>query len=102
MSDESDDSDEDEFDKLGSEYGSNGTYSTGLGGLLCSLGFLLGVNLSDDGSYDSDGGSLALPYKSIGEARTGECTGNANIFSITQISAESWIDPMFVESSGIG
>ena len=58
--------------------------------------------LSDDESCYSDRRSLELPYINIGEAGTGECTGNANIFSIARISAESWFDPMFVESSGMG
>ena len=55
-----------------------------------------------DKSCDRDGGSLVLPYKNIGEACTGECTGNVNIFSIAKILVESWIDQMFVESSGMG
>ena len=40
--------------------------------------------------------------KYIGEVCTRECIVNANIFSIVQILAESWIDPMFVESPGMG
>ena len=54
-----------------------------------------------------EGGSLALPFKNIGEAGTGggvytKYTGNVNIFSIMQILADSWIDLMFVESAGMG
>ena len=45
---------------------------------------------------------LSLQYENIGEAGTGECNGDANIFSITQISAEVWIDPIFIKSTGMG
>ena len=61
FSDESDDYDEEESDKLGPESGPAGTLVTGLGGLLYGLGFNLGVTLSADESYGGDGGSLALP-----------------------------------------
>ena len=71
------------------------------------LVFPLGVTLSDYESYDGDGGSLSVPLKIIGGLVTGEflCTkftGDINIFSISRISAGSWIDLMFVESSGMG
>ena len=82
MSDESYDSDKEEYEKLGSESGSAGRYGTGLGGLLCILVIRLVVTLYADNLCDSDGGLLALPYKNIGEAGTVECTGDANIFSI--------------------
>ena len=61
LSDESDDSDKEEYDKLGSESGSACTHSTGLGGLLCGLGINLGVTISADESWDGDRGSFALP-----------------------------------------
>ena len=98
-SNESDDSDEEESDKLGSESGSTGMYGTQL---LCGIGINLGVTLYYDESWDSDGGSCTLPYKNIGEADTRECTGDANIFSMAQILAESWIDTVFVELFGMG
>ena len=46
-------------------------------------------------------GVTCSPYKNICGAGTVECTSNANIFSIAQISDESWIDPMFFESDGM-
>ena len=69
--------------------------------MLSGLVISLGVILSDDESFDGDRGSPALPYKNIGEVGTGEYTGDANIFSISQISAGSWIDPMFIKLSVI-
>ena len=63
------------------------------------LGITLGVTLSDDRSPDDDRGSLALGYENIDEAGTREFSGDENIFSIAQISAESLIDPMLVESA---
>ena len=71
-------------------------------GFLRGLGFPLGVTLSSYELCGGDGGSLALPYKNIGEACTGERTGDVNIFSIAQILAELWIYPMFVGSAGMG
>ena len=50
MSDESNDSDEEEYKKPGSESGSAGTYGTGLGVLLHGVGFPLGVTLYSDES----------------------------------------------------
>ena len=41
------------------------------------------------------------PIQKIGEAVTKEFTGNFSIFSIGRISSESWIDPMFVEFTGM-
>ena len=61
MSDESDEFNEEESDKLGYESWSSNTYSTRLGGLLRGLGIPLGVTLTDDESFGSDGGSLAPP-----------------------------------------
>ena len=61
MSDESDELDEEEYDKLGSEYCSYSTFGTGLGGFLRGLGFPLGITVSADESYDGDQGSLAVP-----------------------------------------
>ena len=43
-----------------SESGSAGTFSTGLVGLACGLGFHLDVTISADESCGGDGGSLAL------------------------------------------
>ena len=60
-SDELDESDEEESDKLGSEYGSVGAFSTGLGGLLCVVGFPLSVTISAYESCDGDQVSLAVP-----------------------------------------
>ena len=60
-SDESDHSNKEEYDELGSESGLAGTFGNGLGRLLRGLGIPLGVTLSADESYDGDGGSLALP-----------------------------------------
>ena len=67
-----------------------------MGGLLCGVLFILGVTLYADESCNDDGGSLALPYKNIGEAGTGggvciKCTGDVKIFSIAWILAESWV-----------
>ena len=45
--DESDDCDEEEYDKLGSESRSAGTFSAGFGGLLRGVGFPLGVTNLD-------------------------------------------------------
>ena len=59
-SDESDESDEEQFDKPGSESWSDGTFSTRLGGLLRGLWVTLGVTLSDNDPCGGDGGSLAL------------------------------------------
>ena len=61
------------------------------------LGLTLDVTLSSDESYDVNGGSLTLTYENICEAITVECTGDVYIFSIAQISAESWVDLMFVD-----
>ena len=61
MSDESDDSDEQEPEKLGSESGPAGTFDNGWGGLSRGLGFPLGFTIYDDESCDSDGESLAIP-----------------------------------------
>ena len=61
---------------------SAGMYSTGLVGFLCGLGIPLCVTLSDDESFHNYGGSLAIPYKNIHKAGIGECTGDANTFSI--------------------
>ena len=97
FSDESDDSDEEESDKLGSESGSDGTCGTGLGGFTRILGFALGIKLSADESCDGDRGSLAFPNENIGEVCTRESTSDSNIFSIAWIKAESWIDLMLVE-----
>ena len=71
MSDESDNSDEEEYGALGSEYGSASTYGTVLGGFLRGLGFPLGVKLSADESCDGVVGSLALPELNIDVACTG-------------------------------
>ena len=60
MSDESDESDEEYSDELGSESWSAGTFGTGLGELLHDVGFLLGVTLSAFESCDGDRGSLAV------------------------------------------
>ena len=51
-------------------------------------------------------GHLLSHLKNCG-AGTGDvvctkCTDDVNIFSITQILAESWMDMMFVELDGIG
>ena len=106
LSDESDEYGEEESDKLGSESRQYNMYGTGLGGLLCGLVFTLGFTLNDDESCDGNRGSLALPCQNIGEACTractGACTGDANIFYIAKIFSESWIDPMFVKSAGMG
>ena len=61
LPDETDDYDEEEYDKLGSKSEPSGTYGTRLGGLLCGLLFTLGVTLHDDESCDGDRGSLVLP-----------------------------------------
>ena len=62
-SDESDESDKEEYDELGSESRSAGIYGTILYELLHGLGIPLGVTLSYDESWDGDGGSLSPPYK---------------------------------------
>ena len=76
------------------------------GQLLSGLVFLLGVMLSADESCNGDRGSIALPYKHIGEMGTVggvciKCTDTVNICYIAQVSAESWSDLIFVESSGM-
>ena len=53
---ESDDSDEEESDELGSESGSSGRYGTGLGGLSHGVGIPLGFTLYSEKSCDGDGG----------------------------------------------
>ena len=63
MSNESDDSDQEESEKLGSESGSARTYGTRLGGFLRGLGFPLGVMVSTDESRNGDGGLLKFPTK---------------------------------------
>ena len=60
-SDDSDESNKEEFDELGYESRSTGTFSTGLSGLLCGEGFPLGVTFHADESCGDDVGSLALP-----------------------------------------
>ena len=77
-------------------------FGTGLVGLSRGLGFLLDVTISADELCDGDGEPLSLPYICFGEAGTGECTNDVNIFSIAQILAKSWIGLMFVELSGMG
>ena len=58
-SDESNESDKEESNKLGSESGSIGTYGTGLGGLLGGVEFPVGVMLpGNDLPFNGDGGSL--------------------------------------------
>ena len=84
--DESDDSNEEESDKLGSRSRSADTVGTRLGGLLRGLVFLLVVTLSYDESHNDCIGSLSLPYKNIGEAGTRECTNYVNMFYCTNIS----------------
>ena len=58
MSDDSNESNEEEFDKLEYESGSYGTFSPELGGLLRGVGFSLGVTLSADEAWAGDKGSL--------------------------------------------
>ena len=58
LSDESDESDKEEFDKPGSESGSSGKFGIGLGGSLYVVGLPLGVTFSYDESCDGDGRSL--------------------------------------------
>ena len=58
MSDDSDEPDEEESEKLGSESGSAGTFGTRFGGLLHGIGLTLGVTLYADESCDGYGGSL--------------------------------------------
>ena len=54
---DSDDSGEEEYDKLGSESGSFCTCGTGLGGLLHDIEFTVGVTLAGyDGPFDGGGG----------------------------------------------
>ena len=89
MCDESDDSEIGESDKLGSESRSAGTFGNGLGGLLCGKVFPLGVTIYDDESCGGDGGPLALPLVNIRKLCILECTSDANILSIVQISSES-------------
>ena len=60
-SDESNESDKEKYDKPGSEYGSAGTFDTGLGRLFYCVGLTLGVTLSADESCYGDRGSLAVP-----------------------------------------
>ena len=57
--DESEEYDEEEYDKPGSESGSAGTLGTVLGGLLHGVGLPLGVMISSDEPRDSDAGSIA-------------------------------------------
>ena len=57
-SDKSDEYKEEEYEKLGSESGSAGTFGTRLGGSLSGIGLPLGVTLSTDESCIGDGGSL--------------------------------------------
>ena len=58
-SDESYESDKEESNELGSESGSYGTFSNGLGGLLYGVGFTVGMKLTvDDFSCYGDGRSL--------------------------------------------
>ena len=57
----SDESDEEESEKLGSESGLSGTFGTRFGGLSRGSVLPLGVTLSADDSFDGDGGSLAVP-----------------------------------------
>ena len=90
MSDESDESNEEEYEKIGSESGSACRFGTVLEGLLCGLRFPLGVTIYDYESFDGGGGSLALPYKNIGEAGTGgggctKWTDSSNISSFSLI-----------------
>ena len=76
-SDDSDESNEEEYDKLESESGSAGTLSTRLGWLLLDLCLPLGVTLSADETCDGNGGSLAVPkVKNVSGAgtREGSCT----------------------------
>ena len=59
--DDSDDSYKEEYEKLGPESGSNGTYGTRLSGFLRCTGLPVGVTLSvddDGGSWDGDRSSL--------------------------------------------
>ena len=128
-SDESDESDKEESDKLGYEFRSAGTFSIILGVLLRGVGLHLGVIIYADDAFDVDGGSLAVPWvKNVHGEGTREilcikCTGYAwvlvfvgdawsivylvfrlhdNIFSISRISYESLIDPVFFKSDGMG
>ena len=61
MSDESDEPDKEESDKPGSESGSDSKFGTVLGGLLCGVGFPLGVTLSADKSWNDYERSLSFP-----------------------------------------
>ena len=57
MSNESDESAEEESEKLGSGSGLFRTFGTGLNELLCGAEFLVGVTLGvDDGSFGGGGG----------------------------------------------
>ena len=58
---ESDESDKEEYDKLGSESGSTGKYGTGSGGLLRGLGITLGVTIYAGDSWKCDRGSTKIP-----------------------------------------
>ena len=58
MSNESDESDKEESDRIESEPGPAGTFVTKLGGFLPGIGSNLGVTLSDDESCDGYRGSL--------------------------------------------
>ena len=47
-SDESDESNEEEYEELGSKFVSSGAFGTIFGRLLCGIGFPLGVTISAD------------------------------------------------------
>ena len=69
-------------------------FGTGLGGLLCGLGFPLGVMISYDESCGGNGGSLTFPFVNICGAGTGggvctKCTDNNSISSISYKSTKS-------------
>ena len=53
-SDELDNSDEEEYDELASEYRSAGSLGTVFGGLLRDIGLRVGVTLSYSDLYDGD------------------------------------------------
>ena len=93
MSDESDESDKEKYDRLGYESGSYGTFITGFGRLLRGVGLYLGVFISADKSCDGDGGSHDFLF--VKKIR-GVGTGDDNIFSNARIFFESLIDTMFV------
>ena len=76
-SEESDESDKEESDKPGSESGSDGTFSTGLCGLLRGVVFPIGVTIYNDESCDSEERSLAVPRVNFfhgAVTREGVCT----------------------------